>query len=246
MRVEHIHDATLYLGDCREMLPTLGRVDAVVTDPPYGVGLKRKTNDFRDSAHFDAGASLQATVVYEDSPEQIQALIHSAIPMALERSTRGAITPGCRMMFEYPRPRSVGAVYVPNGAGRDPWGFGCFNPILYYGACPYLASGRGSRPNSFSDNQPGREEIDHPCPKPIGWMLWLVNRASLPGETILDPFMGSGTTGVACANLGRRFIGIEIEPKYFDIACRRIEQAYRQPRLFVEPAPRPEQMALMP
>ena len=76
-------------------------------------------------------------------------------------------------------------------------------------------------------------------------MNWLVSRASLPGETILDPFMGSGTTGVACANLGRKFIGIEIEEKYFDIACKRIEIAYRQPRLFEEPRAEPKQGVLI-
>ncbi len=66
---------------------------------------------------------------------------------------------------------------------------------------------------------------------------WLVNWFSDEGETVLDPFMGSGTTGVACAKLGRRFIGIEIDESYFDIACRRIEEAYRQPDMFIEPAP---------
>ena len=71
------------------------------------------------------------------------------------------------------------------------------------------------------------------------WVIELCPKA----ETILDPFMGSGTTGVACANLGRSFIGIEIDPGYFDIACRRIEEAYRQPRLFEEPAPKPVQDA---
>ncbi len=76
------------------------------------------------------------------------------------------------------------------------------------------------------------DKNDHPCPKPLSWMEWLCDRASLPGDTIADPFMGSGTTGVACANLERKFIGIEIEPKYFDIACERIEAAYAQGRLF--------------
>lgn len=74
------------------------------------------------------------------------------------------------------------------------------------------------------------------------WCLGFVPDA----QTILDPFMGSGTTGVACVNLGRKFIGIEIEPKYFDIACRRIEEAYKQPRLFAEPAPRLKQQELLP
>jgi len=84
----------------------------------------------------------------------------------------------------------------------------------------------------------------HPCPKPIGWMRWAVSLASRAGETILDPFMGSGTTGVAAVKLGRRFIGIEIEPKYFDIACRRIEEATKQPDMFIEPLPAPKQEAM--
>ena len=71
-------------------------------------------------------------------------------------------------------------------------------------------------------------------------MRWAINKASIEGETILDPFMGSGTTGVACANLGRKFIGIEIEEKYFDIACRRIADAYKQPRLFEDEKPKPK------
>ena len=80
----------------------------------------------------------------------------------------------------------------------------------------------------------------HPTEKPVGLMCWCVERVT-PADIILDPFMGSGTTGVACANLGRKFIGIEIDPGYFDIACRRIEEAYRQPRLFAEPEPKPTQ-----
>ena len=73
-------------------------------------------------------------------------------------------------------------------------------------------------------------------------MRWLVSRASIDGETILDPFMGSGTTGVACVKLGRRFIGIELDPDYFDIACERIRKAYDQPDMFVEqPKPQPVQ-----
>ena len=72
----------------------------------------------------------------------------------------------------------------------------------------------------------------HPNEKPVFFVEKFIGWHSSEGQTILDPFMGSGTTGVACANLGRKFIGIEIEPKYFDIACSRIEQAYSQPRLF--------------
>jgi site-specific DNA-methyltransferase (adenine-specific) len=88
----------------------------------------------------------------------------------------------------------------------------------------------------------GENKTDHPCPKPIAWMVWLVSRASpFPGETILDPFMGSGTTLVACQRLGRHGIGIELDPEYFDIACRRVDQATRQNDLFITPPAKPVQ-----
>lgn len=222
----------LYLGDCLDVLPELSGVDAVVTDPPYGVGLTKKTNDFRDSRVFVAGESTMVESKYEDSPEHVEALIAAFMPLALGRCKRALVFPGTRMLFAYPKPDSVGCVFVPNGAGSDKWGFGCFNPILYYGKCPYTASGKGRRPNAFSDTQPNREKIDHPCPKPIKWMEWSVNRASLPGETVLDCFAGSGTTGLACLRLGRSFVGIEKQEAYFDIAVRRIEaELARQPLL---------------
>ena len=240
-RVEHIGDATLYLGDCREILPLLPKVDAVVTDPPYGIGLKRKTSDFRDSQHFDAGESLAASVLYEDAPDHVRELIASAVPTALALASRALIFSGPAMLRQYPEPASIGSVFTPNGAGRTAWGFQCTHPVLFYGKDQFLQDGMGGRPNSLRDEQPNGEKIDHPCPKPLAWMTWAVTRASRTGETILDPFMGSGTTGVACAKLGRKFIGIEIEPKYFDIACKRIDEAYRQPRLFKDEAPKPKQ-----
>ena len=90
----------------------------------------------------------------------------------------------------------------------------------------------------------GFEHDDHPCPKPVEWALWLCERAAESGDTILDPFMGSGTTGVACVRLGRKFIGIEIEPKYFGIACKRIEDAYNQNALFDGEVKREEQLTI--
>ena len=227
-----IGDATLYWGDCLEILPTLGKVDAVVTDPPYGIGLEKKTSDYRASKNFDNGESLRASVVYQDEPQQIRELIGQAIPLALSLAERAAVFSGPAMIQNYPPPASIGSVFTPNGAGRTSWGFQCTHPVLFYGKDPFLQDGKGGRPNSMRDEQPNREQIDHPCPKPLPWMLWLVNRATRLGETLLDPFMGSGTTGVACANLGRKFIGIEIERKYFDIACERIAAAYAQGRLF--------------
>ena len=245
-RTEVIGDATLILGDCREVLPTLPRVDAVVTDPPYGIGLERKTSDFRGSRWFDNGASLQATKLYDDEPEAVRNLVRGFMPyVLLSFAPRALVFPGPAMMRDYPEPSAIGSVFTPNGAGRCAWGFQCSHPVLFYGKDPFLQDGRGGRPNSFRDEQPAEGGTDHPCPKPLRWMAWAVGRATREGELVCDPFMGSGTTGVACIKLGRKFIGIEIEPKYFDIACRRIEEAWKQPRLFEEPKPKPQQTALI-
>jgi site-specific DNA-methyltransferase (adenine-specific) len=236
---EQIGACTLLLGDCREVLPTLDDVDAVITDPPYGVELTAKVTKHN---------RITASTTYADTLAHMEALIPSFMAWTLRHSRRAVITPGIRLLFAYPPPVSLGCIFCPNGAGRDRWGFGCFTPILYYGPCPYLTTGTGSRPNSFASSHPGmhvtKEQWDHPCPKPISWMRWLVVRGSLPGETVCDPFLGSGTTGVACVQLGRAFVGVEIERRYFDIACQRIEEAYAQPDLFVPQPVRPQQQAL--
>jgi hypothetical protein len=135
-----------------------------------------------------------------------------------------------RSLPKLPPWRALGGIYSLAGTGLGSWGFQCFMHCAFYGPDPYGCT----RPNGkygIYGNDANR--VDHPCAKPINAMMWAVERASLNGETVLDPFMGSGTTGVACARLGRRFVGVEIEPRYFDIACRRIEQAQRQPDLFV-------------
>jgi DNA modification methylase len=241
-----IGDCTLYCEDCRFILPTLHGIDATIADPPYGIGLVKKTSDYRASRYFDNGISLKASSVYRDDPEEIKALIREVVPACLSISTRALFFTGPAMILAYPEPASVGSVFTPNGAGRTAWGFQCTHPIFFYGKDPFLQDGKGGHPNSFRDEQPNPEKIDHPCPKPVKWMRWAVTRASRHGETILDPFMGSGTTGVACVKLGRKFIGIERERKYFDIACRRIEEAYKQPDLFVaSPYKPPEQARLL-
>jgi site-specific DNA-methyltransferase (adenine-specific) len=235
--IKRIGDAMLILADCREWLasvPACFRADAMITDPPYGIGLEKKTSDFRGSKHFDAGESLRASKLYDDDPDRIRGLIREVIPAALAITDRALVFSGPAMLWEYPEPASIGSVFTPNGAGRTAWGFQCTHPVLFYGKDPYLQDGKGGRPNSHRDEQPNNEKVDHPCPKPVAWMRWAVSRASRIGETILDPFMGSGTTGVACAGLSRKFVGIEIEPRYFDIACKRIEDAYRQGDLFIK------------
>lgn len=215
---------TLYHGDCRKVLPLLGPFDAAITDPPYGVGLVTKTSDFRGSKHFDNGASLKASTLYDDDPATIRNLLGEAIPLMLAKAERAVVFCGARMLWHYPEPRAIGCVYSANGAGRSPWGFQCMHPILYYGSDPFLVDGQGSRPNSFADGQPNREVIDHPCPKPLSWMQWVVARASRAGEVIVDPFAGSGTTLRAAKNLGRKAIGIEIEERYCELAVTRLAQ----------------------
>lgn len=234
--VEHLGDCTLYLGDSSEIIPTLDGIDAVVTDPPYGV-------NYDGSATKDGGRDEGSYASFDDTPDNIKTLIVPIVSSCVERFERVCMTPGPASMFFYPEPRAVGSIYYPAGANSGPWGFVCSQPIFYYGKDPYLAAGLGRRANGFSATD-GAEKNGHPCPKPIGQAKWLVNRASLAGETVLDPFMGSGTTGVACVMLGRRFVGIELEPTYFEIACRRIEEALRQPRLFGELPPKPTQSGL--
>jgi site-specific DNA-methyltransferase (adenine-specific) len=213
----------LYLGDCREILPTLGKVDAVVTDPPYGIGLEYG--------------------IFDDTEENVKALVGMFVPWAIQNAKRTLITSGNQCQHLYPRPKWTLAWVTPAGAGSGPWGFSCWQPILAYGSCPYLASGKGRRSDIFVHTE-ASEKNGHPCPKPINFMNKLVERASLVGQTILDPFTGSGTTGVAAVNLGRKFIGIEIEPKYFDIACKRIQAALDAPDFFVEKTAPPKQEAL--
>jgi site-specific DNA-methyltransferase (adenine-specific)/modification methylase len=230
-REETIGHARLILGDCREVLPTLSGVDAVVTDPPYGVGFKGSSTKW-------TAADGIGYASFDDTRSNIEQLIIPAIRSAVSLARCAIITPGSACMFMYDEPRAVGWIYYPSGANSGPWGFVCGQPIFYYGKDPYLAKQLGRLPNCFASTE-SAEANGHPCPKPIKQMQWLVNRASLSGDTVLDPFAGSGTTGVACAKLGRRFIGIEIEPRYFDIACRRVEAAQRQADLFI-PTPVPE------
>ncbi len=209
---------TIYHGDCREVLaagPSI-HADVLITDPPYGVGLTVKRHRW--------GEQKAASASYDDGDE-VADLLREAIPVALDRSgDRGMVFSGARNLWAYPPASAVGAVFLTNGSGMSSWGFQCSHQILYYGKDPYLADGRGSMPNGLFDKGFHRETVDHPCPKPISWMTWAIERASREGETVLDPFMGSGTTLVAAKRHGRKAIGIEIEERYCEIAVKRLAQ----------------------
>jgi site-specific DNA-methyltransferase (adenine-specific) len=211
----------LIRGDCLAVLKRLpaGSVDAVVTDPPYGVSFIGKRTKW---------AASKANVGYRnltDGPEVVREIAAPAIRECIEKFGRVALFPGVRNAWEYPGPDDIGGVFMPNGAGMGRWGFNCFHPVLFYGKRPH----RGPTPNSIKMTCPTEKIDGHPCPKPLAWMTWLIKKATLPGDTVLDPFMGSGTTGVACVLTGRSFIGIEIDPEYHAIARRRIRAAQKAP-----------------
>lgn len=224
-----IGNCRLIQGDCLEVMPLLGRVDAVVTDPPYGVNLGDVSNGqsrAKQQARYDG---------FYDTPEYVQSVCVAAIRYCINTWGRCVLTPGLRCAWDYPKPDDIGAWYIPAACSRTKWGFATSQPILYYGKSPRAGIGDYATGVSMS---PVAERDFHPCPKPLRFMEWLVKKASLDGEIILDPFMGSGTTGVACVNLGRSFIGIEQDPDYFDICVKRITDAHRQADLFVaKPAP---------
>jgi site-specific DNA-methyltransferase (adenine-specific) len=205
---------TLYHGDCRDLLPHI-EADVMVTDPPYGVGFVGKRTKWTPEAR---GGYLS---VVDD--ESAIAVAVAVVDSWVHRGGRAVVTPGVKNRNMYTDPTHVGVIFYPSGAGMTKWGFTCWQPILYYGADPFLADRQGSRPDSFSSTE-AAEPNGHPCPKPIGTMRWLVLRASRASETLLDPFAGSGTTLVAAKNLGRKAIGIEIEERYCEIAARRCAQ----------------------
>lgn len=212
-----IGDCQLYLGDCLEILPTLGKVDAVVTDPPYGLA------DKHDGGSWKKGAK---TFDMNRPPKKIFDII-------LDISKEQIIFGG-NYFTDYLRPSMRWLIWDKGLSGFTASDFemawtsqhAATRRIIYS-----AGNERGFAPKSTEDK---KYINNHPTQKPVGVMKWCID--FLPdANIILDPFMGSGTTGVACAKMGRKFIGIEMEPKYFDIACKRIEQAYAQPDMFVEP-----------
>ena len=141
-----------------------------------------------------------------------------------------AFTPGIVNVCRYPPPTWILCWAKPGSTRRNiTGGFNHWEPVLMYGKRRVWVDYKNLP--VISNIHKGK--IDHPCPKPVKLAEWLVEILSDPGDVILDPFMGSGTTGVACLNTGRRFIGIELDPGYFDIARQRLEAASAQKRLAV-------------
>ena len=195
---------TIYHGDCRKILPTLPAVDLVLTDPPYGIGVDYES--------------------FNDTQAELKKLIADVIDIVITKASRAFITTGVLNIHLYPKPTWVFCWATPAGTGKGPWGFCCWQPILVYGKDPYLQHGMGSRADIFLITETS-EKNGHPCPKPRGlWKKLLVRGSIHESDTVLDPFMGSGTTLVAAKHLGRKAIGIDIERKYCDIAIDRLRQ----------------------
>lgn len=239
-RKEVIGDCTLYLGDAMEILPGIDGVGLTVSDIPYalttgGVSKSSKTMSgiFASHNYANDGQLIVATVPFPD----MMAAIFSSM----------AADGDCYVMANdknvYP------LMHAAFGAG-----FKLHNLLVWDKVTPtanrwymknleftlYLWKGRAKTINHPSSKQilraGARGETEHPTEKPVSLMTEYVRNSSDHDTLIADPFMGSGTTGVACAHLRRRFIGIELEPIHFDMACERITRAYDQPGLF-PPAP---------
>lgn len=231
-REEIIGDCRLILGDCRDVLPTLPKVDAVVTDPPYGIGA--------DSAMHKAGGTRHGAAM--------------AAKRHYAATDWDSAPPDAALMQQI------------RAAGRWQIIFGGNYYSLPSTSC-WLVWDKLNGENDFADcelawtnmkkavrriqyrwngmiRQNNEPRGDHPTQKPVGVMRWAIEQLPPDTVSILDPYAGSGTTGVAAVQLGKSFTGIEREAVYFDAMCRRIEEATKQPDFFVEPATKPKQESM--
>ena len=219
-REEVIGDCRLILGDCLEVMPTLEPVDAVVTDPPYGIG----------TGKAPVGKDGLKWGVQEWDKKIVSELVDTLAALDCPQIVWGG--------NYYPFPPSR-CWLSWDKCQPDGWYSTAHFELAWTNMDRNARRWRMSQVEAY-----GNMDKAHPSQKPLPLMEWCIGHLPADAKTILDPFMGSGTTGVACVNLGRKFIGIELEPKYFDIACRRIEEAYKQPRLFEEPAPKAVQPSM--
>lgn len=218
----------LYCGDCLEVLPTLGHFDALVTDPPYGMAWDTDTTRFSggNNPHQRSAGRNDKAKIHDDD--------HSFDPTpwigAQEVILWGA------NHYAAALPRGSMLVWLKRLDGA-------FGSFLSDAEVAWEKGGYGVY--CHRDLSMNAETLSrlHPTQKPLGLMQWCILRTR--ALSILDPFMGSGTTGVAAVKLGRRFTGIEIDPGYFDIACRRIEAALKEPDMFIEPPKPMKQEALL-
>lgn len=216
-----IGDCTLFLGDCLEILPTLGKVDAVITDPPYGQSFSLgsggggiRTRSGERYAKTFVGRNL---VKGDDKPFDPSPILSIGVPTVLWGANNFASRlPDSRSWLIWDK--RCGTTRNDFADCECAWTNGDFVPRL----AQHLWNGM------LKDSERGEPRV-HPTQKPVEIMAWAMREASIPaGAVVLDAYMGSGTTGIACIRTGRKFIGIEIDPDYFQTAKERIEREYEQ------------------
>ena len=249
-RVEHLAEGvTLYLGDCREIMPGLGPVGHVISDPPYEQisqdrigGIKRKDggkvteklsfagiDGIRDDVCRIVGPMCEGWALFFCTGEGLAPWRDSIESAGMKyKSAMIWIKPDAMPKFNGQGPAIGFEAIAPAwcGAGHAVWNAGGKRGVYTHNV-----------------NGPLRHGV-HPTEKPISLMQEIIADFTGVGSLVLDPFMGSGTTGIACVKLGRRFIGIEMDERYFEISCNRIQKALNQPDMFIRQAPRAKQEAM--
>jgi len=249
--IERIGDAVLYLGDMREVMPGLGAVDHVISDPPYEERMQALHAQFK--LRRTDGGPQRAALTFESVAD-----LRAPFLEAVKAINQGWLLAFCNVEGVGEWQTAIlarGLKFKTTCIWNKPDATPKLNgqgPALSYECITTTWCGKGharwnggGRRGVFTHmtNNPDRTG-EHPTEKPVRLMAELVELFSDADELICDPFMGSGTTGVAAIREGRSFVGIEVNPAYFDVACRRIEAAASQPRLFPEPSPKPIQEAL--
>lgn len=228
-RVEVIGQCELYLGDCMDILPALEAVGAVVSDPPYGIAFAHGGND-RSGIGGGRYATKFAKVAIEGDEKPFD-------PSHLLTIAPVAVLWGGNHFADSLPPSASWFVWDKRAASHHSNDFADCE-LAWTNKKGVARVFRHQWDGMMKASERGEARV-HPTQKPIELMRWCLDQ--LRGvETILDPYMGSGTTGVACAKQGRRFIGIELDEGYFNIACERIRKAYAQPDMFVEQRPKPQ------
>lgn len=227
MKIEQFENATLYLGDCREIMPGLQLVDAVITDPPYGISYvtnRRTVMEKPAAIANDTEAPLWSVPLMIDRVKDGGAIYlctrFDVMAMWQEAITEAGATLKTPIVWDKGNHTS--------GDLTGDYGNQVELILFAHKGRHELKHGRPSNLWRVPKDQPG----EHPTPKPVGLMARCIENSVTQGGIVLDPFMGSGSTGVAAVRDRRYFIGIEIEPKYFDIACRRIDAEDRQGSIF--------------
>lgn len=231
-RREVIGDCTLYLGDCREVMPKVGRISAVITDPPYGTetiivgGYNRNNDTIANDKDLSVVEEAFRVIGFQWVNLWILAFYSPRVENEFYKATSW-MTRRATIIWDKKAP-----------------GLGGKGIRFQHESIAVFSCGIPEKYGSiFSVLSHYRDAEKHPHQKPIELMKRLIN--ATPGEVVLDPFMGSGTTGVACAKLGRKFVGIEFDEKHFSTACDRIRETYDAPDMFVAaPEPKAEQSAL--